>query len=489
MLLDDLPPEILQLIVRHVSNRDIRHLVSTSRQLYYLLQPSLFTNVKLSDLCALRGVPTLSYKVSTFLYAVVRNPKLANHVLTLEVSGWNIHGVDIQYQEDEREARFDRDLMRTLVEKMTGYSEGKRSEWLKDLEEFKTEAWMALLLPKLKGLRKLSMDWPYNQRYILNMLRKAGNSIKPVFPHLEEVYTTWWKEGSGSIPAYFLNPFFKFPSMRKLGCSRLRDQKREEFEPETEDDEPPLKKEILPPRSSNITVIDLVEASCFDGMREWFQACKTLRSFRRIGNGFLSHSEFQSGKHDAQDRKIYESLLLHKSTLEAIWMSSFSIDQGSDGWIGSFVDFTAMKAIAMTLPGLVGIDYVDWNIPENTARKVRKLEDVLPSSLETLYLILDEGPSFGEALDDLAELAVSEKFPRLAAIHLDRVRKAENLAKHMWLREICREAGIRGCFSHRVRGYRYDWSWMLKGKCLEPIWPFNEAEDLGWYHHEHSDTE
>lgn len=491
MLLDALPPEILLLIVRHVYEQDIRHLIFTSRQLYYVLQPSLFANVKLSDIRVLRGVPTLSYRVSTFLYAVVRNPKLAKYVRTLEVSGWNIHGVDIQCQQDESQARFDRDLIRKLVEKMTGYSGEKRSDWLKDLEEFNTEAWMALLLPKLKELRKLSMDWPHSSRYILHMLRNAGNNIEPVFPHLEEVYTTWWKEDGGSIPAYFLNPFLKLPSMRILGCKRLRDQKREEFEPESEDDEPSLKTEILPSRCSNLTVIDLVDAACFNGMLEWVRACKILRSFRIVGDGFLSNSEYQSQKHHGEGRKLYKSLLLQKSTLEALWIdSSWSLGRGNDGWIGSFVDFLALKAIAINLPSLAGVDYVGWNIRENPPRKVRKLENVLPSSLETLYLILDERFCFGEALDDLAELVGSNNFPRLAAIHLNRVFKAENRAKVEWLKQICCEAGIFGCFSHKAREYRYNVLWMLSCRCLEPIWPFNKAEELGWHFHDNnSDTE
>ncbi|KAJ6166560.1 hypothetical protein N7470_002007 [Penicillium chermesinum] len=368
MLLNNLPLEILELIVLHVSVRDLCHVIATSHRLCDLLQPRLFTNVKLSDIYGCKEGPALSYRVSKFLYAVVRNPRLAHHVRTLEVSGWNVNGFDIEYREEEKKARFDRGLAEKLVEEPHGYTEGERAQWLEDLEEFQTEAWVALLLPKLEKIWKLSLDWPQDSTHILNMFRKAGDRSEPVFPHLEEVYTTWWREDGGSIPAYFLNPFFKFPSMRKLGCSRLRDQKREEWGPELGNDEPPLEKDVLQPYCSNITAIDIAQACCFDGLREWIQACKTLKSFRTVGDGQLSHSEYYAGKHHGQGGKLYESLLLHKSTLEAIWIDRSSFGDGNDGWMGSFAEFTALKALAITLPGLVGVAY-GGNRHEDPPRK------------------------------------------------------------------------------------------------------------------------
>ncbi|KAJ5239672.1 hypothetical protein N7468_004291 [Penicillium chermesinum] len=455
MLLNNLPLEILELIVLHVSVRDLCHVIATSHRLCDLLQPRLFTNVKLSDIYGCKEGPALSYRVSKFLYAVVRNPRLAHHVRTLEVSGWNVNGFDIEYREEEKKARFDRGLAEKLVEEPHGYTEGERAQWLEDLEEFQTEAWVALLLPKLEKIWKLSLDWPQDSTHILNMFRKAGDRSEPVFLISR-------KEDGGSIPAYFLNPFFKFPSMRKLGCSRLRDQKREEWGPELGNDEPPLEKDVLQPYCSNITAIDIAQACCFDGLREWIQACKTLKSFRT-------------------------SLLLHKSTLEAIWIDRSSFGDGNDGWMGSFAEFTALKALAITLPGLVGVAY-GGNRHEDPPRKLRKLQDVLPSSLETLYLDLDERFCFSQALDDLSDLVASREFPQLVTIHLNRVIKHENREKVAWLKKVCEKAGVQGFFSHKHRGYRYDVLWMLSNRSLEPIWPFNRAEDLGWYFLEASDT-
>ncbi|KAJ5603252.1 hypothetical protein N7537_006208 [Penicillium hordei] len=48
----------------------------------------------------------------------------------------------------------------------------------------------------------------------------------------------------------------------------------------------------------------------------------------------------------------------------------------------------------------------------------RELLNVLPSSLETLYLHVNESGSVGGAIVQLAELAASESFPQLAAIHI-----------------------------------------------------------------------
>ncbi|KAJ5196723.1 hypothetical protein N7449_007202 [Penicillium cf. viridicatum] len=134
-------------------------------------------------------------------------------------------------------------------------------------------------------------------------------------------------------------------------------------------------------------------------MREWVQACKALKSFRVFhGAGVVSWDDFQP-------RKIYDSLSLQKSTLESIWVEAHEVVHGDhdDEWLESFVGFTALELICASLPNLVGFD--EHNLP------VRELLNVLPSSLETLYLHVNEGGSFSGAIDQLAELATSESFP------------------------------------------------------------------------------
>ncbi|CRL26576.1 unnamed protein product [Penicillium camemberti] len=61
------------------------------------------------------------------------------------------------------------------------------------------------------------------------------------------------------------------------------------------------------------------------------------------------------------------------------------------------VDFTALKLICASLPNLAGFD--ERNLP------VQELLNVIPSSLGTLSLYVNEGGNFNGAIDQLAELA------------------------------------------------------------------------------------
>lgn len=454
-MLDDLPLEILQLITQHLNSKDLSNLVCSSRRLCTVLQQSLYAEV---IFCGHHGE---SREVKLFLYAVTRNPTLATYVRFLGLGEWDTYGVSGGHDGVE----FDSELVGKLVYERTEYSDEEKSQWLIDLERDICDAWVALLILQLKELRKINIIWPLGANYVLGMLRKVSLNKEPLFCHLEEIYAAWW-DSEGGAPTYYMHSFFKFPSVRKVGGYMLTEPTKCEDEDEDED-EPQSELDFLPPRCSNITHIDLAQTNAGEGMLDWIQACKALKSFRIIhAGGYVSYVDFCP-------RKLYESLVLQKLTLESVWLETDDIahvDTAYD-WMGTFVDFIALKTICATFPNLVGLN--EGNIP------VRKLHDVLPRSLETLYLLqLEEDESFPQAMEQLVELAISKGFSRLAAIHFDfyKIDKSENIAKLEWVKQKCEEAGVL-LFSHWSKGWFYatekPTSWVFG--------PSNEARHIGWY--------
>jgi hypothetical protein len=466
MMFDDLPPEILHMVSQHLNNNDIYHLICSSRRLYTVLQQNLYAEV---FLC---GQNHSSQQVVTFLYAVTRDPRLASYVRCLWLEYWDC-GDGIIHMD---KAELDSEYLLKLVSERTGYSEEEKCKWLKDLEKGEDcDPWLALLIPQLNYLRKILINWAYDAKYVLDMFRKAARGQEPVFRHLEEVYATWWDDTEGSIPSHRMTSFFSFPSVRKVGCCCLGedyDSDDDEYDSDNyeSDDSIHQRREVPLPQTSNITHLDLSNSNAGNGMRDWVQACKALKSFRLIHHGTLGRGE------NFRPRRLYESLSLHKSTLESIWAEP---DEGvyieeQDDWMGSFADFSVLKTICLLLPNLVGFD--------GNKRPMRKLSDVLPHSLETLYLIINrdsDGNGFPvDAMDHLIELASAEGFPQLAAIHIEAsgIRDPGSLSKLQWTKRTCEEAG-KSFFIHTGEGFftycDKPTSWVFG--------PVNEATLLGWY--------
>jgi hypothetical protein len=381
------------------------------------------------------------------------------------VESWDI--ISATNESKEQKVEFDDNLVRKLVYGRTGYSDEERSKWLNDLEHDNEDAWLALLIPQLKELRKLNVTWPHGVYHVLNMLQRAATEPEPMFAHLEEAYGAW-SDTENAFSSHYMDPFFKFPSMRKVGCYMLaeaaNDDDDDEYVPGWHDSKTPIR-EMLPRQSSNITEIDLQESNAAEGMRDWVQACKALESFR------IAHGGAQISFDDFQPRKIYESLTLHKSTLESVWVENYDgCGNYDDEWMGSFVDFTALRLLCASFDNLVGLD--------EHGLHVQKLGDVLPSSLETLYVSLEGDRNFNAAIDQLAELAASESFPKLATIHLEHwdLKKPENAARYEWLEQRCQQASVL-CFSHQS-------TWWTEGEeqeMMELMWPDNEARPLRYF--------
>lgn len=126
----------------------------------------------------------------SFLYTVVRNPELAVCVQSLALACWETH---VDWETDRKSEKtierpnFDGDLIRKLVDEATEYPEEEKSKWLQDLEEFYDDAWLALLIPRLTGLRKIGFEWPFGSSHVSVMLKNAAINGGSCFLHLEEV--------------------------------------------------------------------------------------------------------------------------------------------------------------------------------------------------------------------------------------------------------------------------------------------------------------
>lgn len=202
VLFDDLPSEILLLVTQYLDSKELSHLISSARRLYNVLQQSLYTEVSLA------GWNGTDHQVVAFLYAVTRNPKLASYVRYLKMGTWDTSGPGMGHEK----ITYDHDHLRKLVYGRNGYTEEEKSEWLKDLEQREMcDPWVALLIPQLKELRKLGMNWSFDYDHILRMLRKVSQEEEPVFPHLEEVYMKWHDEIESPFPSKCVDPIFLFP--------------------------------------------------------------------------------------------------------------------------------------------------------------------------------------------------------------------------------------------------------------------------------------
>ncbi|KUL92176.1 hypothetical protein ZTR_02560 [Talaromyces verruculosus] len=465
MSINDLPPELLQLIGSDLNQKDTRNLISTSHRMHSVFQRKLYTNVTL-------GINNAN-SAQSFLYTVTRNPELAGCVQSLALAAWETYDSWETNRKPEKtieRPNFDGVVIRKLVDEATDYPEEEKSKWLQDLEEFYDDAWLALLIPRLTGLQKIGFEWPFGSSHVSIMLNKAAINGGACFPHLEEVNMCWY-DTENAVASYQMHPFFKFPSVRKVSGWKVAENAKEEEDLEPDTTEIPGPTEILrglslPLRCSNVMDIDLSQTNAAEGMREWIRACKTLKSFRIIhGGACISYDDFQP-------RKLYNSLSMHKPTLEAIWVEhdNYTSNRVNENeWMGSFVDFSALKFLRLSLYNLVGF--------KEQGSPTRKISDVIPSSLETLFLDI-KWEDFCDVLDDLAEIATSRKFPKIATFHIEtcnELRSLEEGVKVQWLQQRCREVGV-ACHVHDTKSREYmEGIWLRKS-----LWPQCEAENLDY---------
>jgi hypothetical protein len=429
-MLTQLPEEILWLISGQLDDQiDRLNLATSCQQLYGELYPTVFRKIRL---CGWYGVEWQIEKVAPFFYTVVRNPKLASMVQELNLGSWDTRSSMVNRGSPDCE--FDRDLMERLLREASTDTQN-RAEWMKDLEDGVTDAWLALLIPRLTNLHKISLVWNHDASYVYKMLEAASKSKTPVFPHLEEAWGAHWDTEMGT-DTDMMKPFFKFHTMRKIGGFML-------YEPEAFDDEEEEEEEGWTPRNrletfdigfSNITDIDLRMTNVADGLQSWIRACKALKSFRLAEGGSIvsyaaSHRE-----------KLYSALSDHKTTLQAVSITNdpdhVHHDEEDNPPKVSFAEFTSLEILHAPCADVVGLDTED--------RPTQSLPDVLPPSLKILSLCFFYEDLYEWLIEQCDRLLDANVCPNLESICLesyvfgapDMVRKADELKRR------CHESGV-----------------------------------------------
>lgn len=422
----ELPEDVLCLISEGLNRRrDRYHLAVSCRRFYAVLLPILFYHV---HLCETRRLHSIG-QVSRFLYALVRNPKLASSVRVLELGCWETPKdyyspppLVLETQDgSERDFAYNAQIIHTLLDE-SRCSEDERAQWNQDVEFGITDAWLALLIPRLRGLRKISLTWPYyeGEGYVSKMLERAASGKGPGFPYLDEAFGCWY-DSENAADTFLMHPFLKMPAMRKLGGFSLEEDvyRSNERQPSA-------------PFSSGIVDIDLDRTNASHGMRHWIESCKALRSFR------INHGGATVGDGNFNPRALYQSLLLHRKTLERIWIRSdednFPDEDGP--WMGSFAEFPALKLLHASLRGLALVDDED--------EPGRELKDVLPPSLENLYLWDCDTELSGWAVEQMESLIGSQRLPKLKTLNFEspKMQDPGHQRKLEQLGQQCQDAGI-----------------------------------------------
>ncbi|CAI7677734.1 unnamed protein product [Penicillium discolor] len=408
----DLPEETLYLIAENLDYQGDRYsLVLSCRQLYTVLLPSLYSQVILGDV----SNHTIG-QVSQFFNAIARQPQLARAVRSLRLESWD---TEDDNEHIDCEFEYDPDLIYRLIAG-TCWSTQPYGQ----LQRGNTDAWLALLIPQLKGLRRISICYPYGSEHVGKMFVKAAKEDTTTFSRLTEAFAEWF-DTEYSIHASCMEPFFKFPAMRRIGGSYIVDSGREEGEPR-----------ITP--FSGVTDIDLEMTNTESGFGVWIESCKALKTFRlNIGGEMVSDAP------DLVSAPLRESISLQKASLEAFWLcgESYQPPEEDDGWMGSFADFDMLKYIHISISMLAKLD--------DNFEPTQELVTLLPPSLETLYLCHCHNELLEWAIDQIERLLDSNCLPRLTSLGLEgygpsevHESSLETMRKLEELNKKCADAGV-----------------------------------------------
>jgi hypothetical protein len=452
--MDRLPAELICLIIQSLSTPSRAAFARCSRRYHDILLPHVYTNVFLNY----SGFNNPSkIRSPSFFNTILRRPELALAVRFLHLDSWDTESdLDRRTDEQMREIReaWVRRLFKKIVRDDSRFAHDTQF-WLDGVDSCITDTFLALSMPRFANLRHLGIEYPYGAESF-NRFVTAG--VADVFPHLEELFISWYDTENG-IDAYRAIPFFSIPSLIKVSGSMVRGGGAEDT-PEKG------------ARFSNVTDIDLDNSAVSDGLSAWINLCRELRSFRYMhGGGMISWD-------DLVPSAFGETLRPHAASLQRLWieietqeLENGGVDE-SEMWIGSLEDYTALKILG--IPPAILLDMENVSPGEEVSRN---LSNVLPRSLA--FLCLTNCPEYelswlpGQLEDmlrvkrcpDLKMLVVQTWDTRLWETALDGVKG------------LCEEAGVG--LKIRTSGYMYTSAWPFYSAAgLEPV-DYGESGDEG----------
>ncbi|KAL3493509.1 hypothetical protein BJX62DRAFT_200186 [Aspergillus germanicus] len=310
-------------------------------------------------------------------------------------------------------------------------------------------------MPRFTNLRRLGIEYPYGADYFH---RFVAAGVVDVFPHLEELFISWYDTENG-IDAYRAIPFFSIPSLIKVSGSMVCGGGAEDTRE-------------APARFSNATKIDLDNSAVSDGLSAWVNVCRELRSFRYMhGGGMISWD-------DLVPSAFGETLRPHAASLERLWieietqeLENGGVDE-SEMWIGSLEKYTALKILGIPPAILLDMDNVS---PGEEAS--RNLSNVLPRSLT--FLCLTNCPEYElswlpRQLEDMLRV---KRCPDLKMLVVQTWNTSLWETALGGVRELCEEAGVG--LRIRTSGYIYTSAWPFYSAAgLEPV-DYGDSSDEG----------
>ncbi|OQE25635.1 hypothetical protein PENFLA_c008G05269 [Penicillium flavigenum] len=407
-----LPNDVLLLIGEQLEQKADRwNLIFVSRHFHDLFLPLVYQNVSINHW----------QDANSFLHAILKRPALARAARELDLTDWRAKSVS----DDDCNQIQSSAALKTWLDAVSS-SILESDQWAQCLGQGLSDAWVALILPLLSQLRKISLSYMTNSPYLDLIMQRAVDREKPFsvqpFRHLREVSLHHREDldhnehlgdvgGDTQLSSTLLLPFFQLPSVRSITANSVVDPSSitQRSEGSTDDETPRL-------GFSSITEIDLRASSGNHGMETLVSSCANLRSFK------YQHSDSHVLSHGYQPSAFHRSLTHSKKSLQTLWLDHYGshypftaagLNQSHDEWFGSLVDFTALKEVRVRLPNLLDIRY--QNEPTTP------LMECLPSSLETLYIEGCEERYLGMLVSQLQTVIKNRRtrFPQLKRVDIE----------------------------------------------------------------------
>ncbi|KLJ07553.1 hypothetical protein EMPG_16968 [Blastomyces silverae] len=443
--LSNLPIEILLHIALAIKRPIHRlHLALCSRAFSELLLPLVFVDIKLEDPDA--------KTVIALLQTLLRNPHIASCTQTLEINDWsselcyrrNSYDPPETPPSPNLELVFDQDLIRDSAQRLYPASdEHALSKFLAHLSAGNEDAWVGLLLFSIPNLKELRLSFPYDSSFPRRLVERAAARLppfdsQPAFTRLSHVFAKW-NDSENSLESEALEPFFFFPSVRRIAGEQITDYiPTQDFDDdEFEDDGPSSVYDDRPtileysenkPTTSTVSEIDISKSNTNNGFIRQIKLCKNLTSFRfEYADSFEYDSSFLP-------RDFARSLAHVRHSLENLWLSYDDYNfngqsyQGDDETFGSLTGFSVLKSLYIPARNLIGTDALrrsgddDHDAPLNPTDHQR-LSTILPASLEALRLAHVSKRNYTGVISHLTNLVEPSNFsqytPRLSVLEIE----------------------------------------------------------------------
>ncbi|KAL2843311.1 hypothetical protein BJY01DRAFT_235704 [Aspergillus pseudoustus] len=453
--MDTVPDDVILLIGDCLEDRgDCYNAVLVSRRFHTLFSRALFRSAALKNLV----------QVQLLLKAIVRQPRLASVIRSLDLSLWESAPAQPIFSPDDL-------AQLSTWTKDFSYSQEEHLQWERDLLDNEEEAWIALVLSLANNIKQLKLAYPRENKYINRMFDRAVNlgssHERPVFLRLEEVSLSHMEDelSKGSFSPAQLRPFFQMPSMRSVSADTVIEpvlSNGDNAPIADEEANQSLAEELS--QTSQITEITLNTSNASHGLDTLLNMCPSLNSLK------YQHSDDHALALGFQPSSFFSSLSsTTKPNLQTLWLdnlgthhafTSNGLNETYDGYFGSLAEFTALKDLRIRLPNLLDAGY--------TFEPATPLTEILPSSIERVYVESckeNSLPMLVEQLRSLLEVR-KERFKGLQRVdiegffHVDdedlddsgadggagtgaRVIKEQVFEVAKPLREACEDAGVQ----------------------------------------------